>query len=110
MFKYRKVMLFVNRAVYLMSAAMLVAGMVLTILPKPVICNPLQSIACGNIDGNQALNTPGLASDSGRSRWWNIVPCTTCWSLRWILKSVVMIQIGLSTEKLSGAMWNQLDE
>jgi hypothetical protein len=33
MFKYRKAMLFVNRAVYIMSAAMLVAGLALSVLP-----------------------------------------------------------------------------
>jgi len=43
MFKYKKVLLFVNRAVYLLSAAMLMAGLALTATPpKPVeACHPV---------------------------------------------------------------------
>ena len=46
MCKYRKVLLFVNRAVYIMSAAMLVAGLVLTVAAKPVIADP--PVRCGD--------------------------------------------------------------
>ena len=46
MCKYRKVLLFVNRAVYIMSAAMLVAALVLTVAAKPVIADP--PVRCGD--------------------------------------------------------------
>ncbi len=36
MFRYRKLLLIVNRAVYIIAAAMLIAGLVLTTMPKPV--------------------------------------------------------------------------
>lgn len=44
MFKYKKVLLYVNRAVYLLSAAMLIAGFALTATPPKVVkaCHPVQ--------------------------------------------------------------------
>ena len=67
MFKYKKVLLFVNRAVYLMSAAMLMAGLALTVVPQPAYAVPPVPAFdwCSNIKGDQALNTTGLISNSG---------------------------------------------
>jgi hypothetical protein len=62
MFKYRKVLLFVNRAVYLMSAAMLIAGLVLTVVPAQPAAATVETCVCHQ---PPAQNSVVCASNSG---------------------------------------------
>ena len=61
MFKYKKVLRFVNRAVYVISAAMLVAGLVLTVTPRVAFATATD--LCANIPGNQGSIPSGMESD-----------------------------------------------
>lgn len=61
MFKYRKVLKYLNRAVYVMSAVMMMAGLALTVTTKPVsaaeVVNQAQSGLSAHVDvsGNSLL-------------------------------------------------------
>jgi len=61
MFKYKKVLLFVNRAVYLLSAAMLMAGLALSASPQLARATAID--VCSNIPGNQDSIPTGMESD-----------------------------------------------
>jgi hypothetical protein len=55
MFKYRKAMLFVNRAVYIMSAAMLVVGLILTVLPAHPVAAVADTCVCHHPPANNSV-------------------------------------------------------
>ncbi len=61
MLRYRKFLRFVNRAVYVLSAAMLMAGLVLTVTPRTAMATVVD--VCGNIPGNQSTPPAGMQTN-----------------------------------------------